>query len=174
MLTYCRFAGRRRERNHVALLGAMDHCVATLTSCRIVEIPRAVIEEVAQSYPRIATGLWWATLVDEAVLREWLVSMGQRNSNRRMAHFYCEMLVRLSIVGLVENNSYDLPLTQHEMADTLGLSVVHINRTLQELRSTVLEAHGRKISIPDVDRLFAYAGFNPNYLHLTKRNSLVA
>ena len=155
---------------HVAILGAMDHSIMTLTPCSIVTIPRTTIVELTENHPRINRALWWATLVDEGVLREWLVNLGQRQAAERMAHFFCEMLVRLQTVGLATENSYALPLTQIELGDVFGISTVHVNRALQELRGAdlvVLEK--RRVTIPDVERLKASCGFRPNYLHLTPR-----
>ena len=155
---------------HVAVLGAMDHSIMTLTPCSIVTIPRATIIELTENHPRINRALWWATLVDEGVLREWLVNLGQRQAEERMAHFFCEMLVRLQTVGLADENSYALPLTQTELGDIFGVSSVHVNRALQDLRKTdLIILKNRRLEIPDVDRLKAYCGFRANYLHLSPR-----
>ena len=154
---------------HVALLNYMDHGISTLSPCEVAEIPRAVIETLTDNR-RIARALWWATLVDEATLREWLANMGQRDANRQTAHLFCELLCRLQAVGRATHNSYDLPLTQSDLSDVLGRSDVHMNRILQELRAGGLVAFGsRRLEILDVERLKAYCGFNPNYLHLMPR-----
>ena len=155
---------------HVAILGAMDHGIATLTPCTMVGIPRETIDELTTHHPRISRALWWCTLVDEAVLREWLVNMGQRPANQQAAHVLCELLVRLQAVGRARDDSYAFPLTQEEFGDALGLSIVHTNRSLQHLRQEgLIQLKGGMLIIPDVDRLKAFAGFNPNYLHLTRR-----
>ena len=155
---------------HVAILGTMDHGIATLTPCTMVSIPVETIEDLTTHHPRISRALWWCTLVDEAILREWLVNMGQRPADQQAAHIFCELLVRLQSVGRATDNSYSFPLTQEEFGDALGLSVVHVNRTLQQLRETgFIILRGGTLTIPDVDRLKAFAGFNPNYLHLTLR-----
>ena len=152
---------------HVAILGEMDHGIATLTACKVVDIPRATVDELILDHPRIARSLWWATLVDEAILREWLVNMGNRPADRRMAHLFFELFVRMRTVGRVSQNSYRLPLTQEELGDVLGLSIAHVNRTLQHLREDGLVIFADKIlTIPDVEQLRSYADFNPNYLHL--------
>lgn len=152
---------------HVAILGAMDHSIGTLTACTLVEIPRRVIDDLSRSEPRITRALWWASLVDEAILREWLVSMGRRTAEQQLAHLLCELLVRLQIVGRADACSYDLPLTQEEIADTLGLSVVHVNRSLQKLRSEkLISLRSRRLKVLDVPRMQAFAGFTPSYLHL--------
>ena len=156
---------------HVAILGQMDHGIATVSACKVADIPRRVIEELTSAHPAINRALWWATLVDEGTLREWLVGMGRRPADKRMAHLFCELLVRLDSVGLASDNGFDFPLTQDELADTLGLSTVHANRTLQTLRDKgLITLSGRRLTVLDVERLRDFAGFNPNYLHLRKRS----
>ena len=151
---------------HVAILGAMDHGIKTLTSCTLVRIPNETIEDLA-TRARIRRALWWCTLVDEAILREWLVSMGQRPATEQAAHVFCELLVRLQTVGRASDNSYAFPLTQTEFGDALGLSVVHVNRSLQHLRREgLIVLQDGTLTIPDVNRLKDFAGFNPSYLHL--------
>ncbi len=155
---------------HVSILGEMDHSIATLSRCKVVYIPRRAIEEITENYGRINRALWWATLVDEATLREWLVNMGRRPADKQLAHLLCELLVRLQAVGLATENSYDFPVTQAELADTLGISTVHVNRMLQQLRKDgLLTLQGNRLTITDVDGLKGLADFNPNYLHLTRR-----
>jgi CRP-like cAMP-binding protein len=155
---------------HVAILGEMDHGIATLSPCTMVEIPRATILDMTDHHPRIARALWWASLVDEGVLREWIVNLGQRDAEHRMAHLFCELLVRLRAVGRADEAGYELPMTQAELGDVLAISNVHVNRTLQTLREAGLIAFkGQRLTIPDVERLKAYAEFTPNYLHLAER-----
>lgn len=152
---------------HVTLLGEMDHTIGTGWGCDIVEIPRATIDELLQNHPRIARALRWSTLVDEATLRAWLVSMGQRSANKQMAHLICELLLRLQTVGLADADSFDFPLLQVDLGDTLGLSVVHVNRTLQELRGlNLISWKHKRVHILDVERLKSFANFEPRYLHL--------
>lgn len=152
---------------HVFILSEMDHSIATLSPCLVADIPREMILEMTEQHPKIARALWWATLVDEAVLREWLAGMGRRDASQQVAHLFCEMLVRLQTVGFATENSYELPVSQIELADTVGLSNVHVNRTLQELRAQgLIVLKGKSLVIPDVDRLKRFGEFNPNYLHL--------
>ena len=151
---------------HVFILDQMDHTITTLSECLVVDIPRHTILRLTER-PAIARALWWATLVDEGTLREALVNIGQRRAEERMAHFLCEMLVRLDAVGLVVDNSFDLPVTQQDLGNTLGLSTVHVNRVVQKLRSRNFVAVGRRtVTILDPAGLKAFCGFNPNYLHL--------
>lgn len=155
---------------HVFILKAMDHTIATLSPCRVVPIPRARILELMER-PAIARALWWCSLVDEATLREWLVNIGARSPEHRIAHLLCELLLRLQTVGLATDGSYELPITQAELGDTMGLTNVHVNRVLQRLRAEGLITLGQgTLTILDVPRLKAFSGFNPNYLHLGERN----
>ena len=152
---------------NVFILDQMDHSIGTVSACQVVDIPRQSIEALTEHHPRITRALWWCTLVDEAVLREWLVNMGSRQAHQRIAHLLCELLVRLEAVGRVNANSYAFPFTQLEVADTLGLSDVHVNRTLRELRErNLITLKSRVLTILDVAGLKAYCGFNPTYLHL--------
>ena len=157
---------------HIAILGEMDHSIATVLKCRVAYVPEKTINELTSKHDTLNRALWWATLVDEGTLREWLANMGRRPADQQLAHLFCELLVRLRAVGYADENSFEFPVTQDELADTLGLSQVHVNRMLQDLRADgriVLEH--RRLTVPDVDRLNAFAGFDPSYLHLTKRKN---
>jgi CRP-like cAMP-binding protein len=147
----------------------MDHTIATLSRCKVVQIPRTQILELTER-PAIARALWWAALVDEATLREWLLNVGARNAEQRIAHLLCELLRRLEVVGLTNYGSYELPITQVELAETVGLSDVHVSRVLQRLRvKKLITLSRKKLVILDVPALNAFSGFDPNYLHLNGR-----
>ena len=155
---------------HVFILRAMDHTIATLSRCRVVEILRPQILELMER-PAIARAMWWAALVDEATLREWLVNIGARPAEQRIAHLLCELLLRLETVGLTDGDQYELPITQTELGDTMSLSLVHVNRVLQRMRKNgLITLAGGSLVILDIRRLKAFSGFNPNYLHLSNRN----
>jgi len=152
---------------HVFVLKHMDHSIGTISKCTVVDIPRDQILKLLER-PRLSLALWCCALVDAAVLREWLLNVGQRHAAQRLAHVLCELLVRLRIVGLADN-SYELPLTQSDLADTIGTSNVHLNRVLQELRRAKLIAwKGHHLVILDIEQLMKFSGFNPNYLHVGK------
>ena len=154
---------------HVTILGEMDHNIGTLSLCTIAFLPYDVVTELTERRPIINRALWWATLVDEATLREWLVNMGRRPTDKQMAHLFCELLARLRSVGRVSGNSFDFPVTQNELGDTLGLSTVHVNRVLQQLRGDGLITLTEKtLTIIDPERLEEFAEFTPNYLHLNR------
>ena len=155
---------------NVAILGAMDHDIVTMTACKIIDVPRREVLALTHQSPAMTQALWWSTLVDEGTLREWLVNMGRRSAEERLAHLFCELMVRLRAVELADGRGYDLPLTQEELADALGLTPVHINRVLQNLRRNGLIVwRDRRLDIPDFKRLSEIAGFQSNYLHLTGR-----
>ena len=152
---------------NVFILDQMDHAIGTISPCTAVEIPRQAIEEMTSHHPRVTRALMWCALVDGAVLREWLVNIGSRQSGQRIAHLFCELLLRLDAVGRVKDNSYAFPFTQTDIADTMGLSDVQVSRTLRELRElNLITLKHRVLTILDVEQLKAYCGFNPNYLHL--------
>jgi CRP-like cAMP-binding protein len=157
---------------HVAILGEMDHSIATISPCKVAYIPDQIIRELISKHETINRALWWATLVDEGTLREWLTTMGRRPADKQLAHLLCELLLRLQAVGLADKNSIEFPITQEELADTLGMSPVHVNRMLQQLRADeLITLDNRRLTIPDLRRLQAFAGFDPNYLHLNKRKN---
>lgn len=156
---------------HGFILREMDHSIATLSPCKIVEIPRQTIHQLLER-PAVARGLRMSTLVDEATLREWLVNLGRRPAEERLAHLFCELLERLRAVGLAEEDRFELPVTQIDLADTVGLSAVHLNRTLRALRTANLVMFQQfRVAIPDAERLRQFSGFNPNYLHLREREA---
>lgn len=157
---------------HVAILGEMDHTIATLDRSQIVKIPRRTIGDLIEHHPGIARALWWATLVDEGVLREWLANMGRRPSDKQMAHLFCEMFTRMAAVNKVTDGRFRLPLTQEDLGDVLGMSTVQVNRTLRRLREQdFLEFINREVEMRNIGGLRRFADFDPNYLHLGNRRS---
>jgi CRP-like cAMP-binding protein len=155
--------------HHVTILGEMDHGITTLTKAKVAFIPRGEMDSLTDR-PKLAKALWWASLVDEAVLRSWIVSIGRRDAFEGVGHLMCELYVRMKNVGLVEDHSFELPLTQEELADALGLTPVHINRVLKRMRAEeLITLKGGTLHILDYERLAQATGFNPNYLHMEGR-----
>lgn len=153
---------------HVCVLDVMDHSIATLTETKLAKISRESVAALLER-PAISRALFMATLVDEAVAREWLTNMGQRSAERRLAHFFCEWHLRLKVVGLANGGECELPITQTELGDTVGLSTVHVNRSVQSLREQgLITLRSQRLVIPDIDRLQRISGFHPNYLHLAQ------
>ena len=149
------------------VLKEMDHSIGALSPLKLAEISEEKLLELTESSTRLARALWWNSLVEEAIAREWTVNVGRRDALERMAHLLCEVFVRLDVVGLAEGNSCELPVTQAELGDALGLSHVHTNRTLQELRGRdLITLKGKSLTIHDLPALKDLALFNPNYLHL--------
>lgn len=155
--------------SHIYILREMDHSIAALTPGRLAEIPRAALDRITDEHVRVTKALWWDTLVAVAVQREWTVNLGQRTALERLGHLFCELFLRLRGVGLTDGDTCRLPLTQVELADAMGLSNVHINRTLRELRHAgLIVLKGGRLTIPDLPALQKASLFNPNYLHLDR------
>jgi CRP-like cAMP-binding protein len=155
---------------HGFTLKRLDHDVITLSRCQIALVPHTRLTEVTERFPHLARVLWLMTNIDASIQREWTLSLGQRAAISRMAQLFCELNARLDMVGLSTNNSYDLPLTQVELGECLGLTAVHVNRTLQELRRRELvEFQGGRLVIRDLEALKAVAQFDPAYLYLDKQ-----
>jgi CRP-like cAMP-binding protein len=153
--------------SHVFVLGKMDHDVGTLSECQTAAISAAALIEVSEKHPGITRALWWSTLVDEAVLRAWVVNIGRRTAKAAVAHLFSELLIRLRLVGFASRTGFELPITQHDIADSLGLSNVHVNRVLKSLRKDGLIAvNGDSVVIVDPERLEKYSSFDEAYLHL--------
>ena len=151
----------------VFILKRMDHSIGAIAPSQVATIAPDNVLKLMHTYPALTRALWWSTLVEEAIAREWIVNVGQRNALERTAHLFCELLYRFRAVGLNEGLSCTLPLTQVELAETLGLSSVHVNRTLQELRRQKLIAlDDGRLTIQNLQALEELAFFNPDYLHL--------
>lgn len=153
---------------HIFILKTMDHGISLLCPARVAQIAPDRMLDIMGRHPRIERALWWSTLVDEAILREWLVNLGQRDAQDSLAHLLCEMWFRMRAVGLASpGRSFSLPLTQVQLADSLGLTPVAVNRALQRLRAEgLITLDQKRLTIHDPDRLATLSGFEPNYLHL--------
>ena len=151
----------------IFLFEEMDHSIGLLSDAKVVKIPAVEILELMDRFPRIERAMMWATLVDEATLREWLLNVGQRDALQRLSHLFCELWVRLSVVKLVDDKgTFAIPLTQAELADTTGMTTVHVNRSLQRLRKDgLIVLKDGSLTILDFKRLAELSGFNDVYLH---------
>jgi CRP-like cAMP-binding protein len=148
-------------------LEVMDHSLGALAPSVIARIPHAAVNDLIRRFPRIGDALWRDTLVDASIFREWVANVGRRSAYERMAHLVCEFFMKMKAVGLTQGSECMFPLTQAELGDATGLSVVHVNRTLQELRADgMIVLRGRTLSIPDWAALARVGMFNPSYLHL--------
>jgi CRP-like cAMP-binding protein len=148
-------------------LKRMDHSIGAIAPSRVATIAPDNVLGLMHTYPALTRALWWTTLVEEAIAREWIVNVGQRNALERMAHLFCELLYRFRAVGLNEGLSCALPLTQVDLAETLGLSSVHVNRTLQQLRRrNLITLDAGTLTIQNLPALEQLSFFNADYLHL--------
>lgn len=152
---------------NVFVLREMDHFIGAVTPVTLAQVSREAFEEVTLGHPRLLQALWWDTLVNMAILREWVTNLGTRTAYERIAHLLCEVFVRLRAAGRTEGLSCEFPLTQALIADITGLSTVHVSRTLAEIREAgLVEIRDRVLTIRDLDALMRAALFNPDYLHL--------
>jgi CRP-like cAMP-binding protein len=155
---------------HGFLLKQLDHNVGAMTAVRIASVPHDALRGITETHPHLGRMLWFSTLLDAAIHREKILSIGRRSAMARIAHIFCELLVRLGIVGLADDKSYALPLTQADLGDVTGLTSVHVNRMLKKLRDeNLLTFRGGRATITDWDRLQRVAEFDPTYLHLERR-----
>lgn len=155
---------------HSFTLKHLDHSMMTLTPCRIAKVPHDALLRITEAHPHLARVLWFSTNLDACIHREWEVSLGRRSALERTAHLFCELQQRLAIVGLAGEADYALPLTQTELAECLGLTSVHVNRVLKELRERgLVEYRGGRVRIDNLAELRRVAEFDPGYLYLEKR-----
>ncbi|GJD53079.1 Nitrogen fixation regulation protein FixK [Methylobacterium crusticola] len=151
-------------------LSVMDHSVSTLTPATVALIPHHGLHELTARFPRIAAAFWRDTLVDAAIFREWMVGMGRRSATQAIAHQFCEMYLKLQAVGLAEDHIYKLPVTQSDIADALGMTNVHVNRVLKDLREKGLITLMRNtLQIHDWEEFTRLCEFDPTYLHLEQQ-----
>lgn len=148
-------------------LDVADHNVQMLTRGEVAFVPREAIRELAAVNFNIAHAILVTTLADASIFREWVLNVGRRDGRSRMAHVLCELAVRLDAIGLAEEYGYELPMTQEQLADTLGMTPVHVNRILKSLEADGLIGRSkRKVSFPDWERMREVADFNGRFLHL--------
>ena len=150
-----------------ALLGVADHGVQTLTACKMAKVPIEHIRHLSDTDPVIKDALWFDTLVDGSIHREWVANVGRRDATTRIAHLLCEFGLKLEAIGLDQQN-YELPMTQEQLADATGLTSVHVNRVLQSLESDGLieRVTAKSVLIGDWKKLAAAGDFHRGYLHL--------
>jgi CRP-like cAMP-binding protein len=152
---------------HGLLMRQMDHGVVAITECVTASIAHAELTEIVEGYPHLARLLWLEIAIDGAIQREWFHRLARQDALGRMAHLFCELDARLEAVGLSDEDGFELPLTQRDLADCLGLSNVHVNRTLQELRRRrLVEWRSGRLRLLDREALVQIAEFDPAYLRL--------
>jgi CRP-like cAMP-binding protein len=148
------------------LFSMADHNVQTITPASVAWIPASEIKLLSQDHPRIGEALWRDTLIDASIFREWVVNVGRRDAKSRIAHMLCEFAARSQAAGLGPPERFELPMTQEHIADATGLTPVHVNRMLRELREEgVIERNGRQLRILDWDLMRRVGDFDATYLH---------
>lgn len=154
---------------HGLTLKPLDHNIIALTPCTVAVFPHAALHALTEKHGHLTRLLWFQTNLDGAVQREWEVSLGRRTALQRIAHLFCELQARNELVGLGDAKSFAFPLKQAELAECTGLTSVHVNRTLKELRERgLVEVRGGRVDIADLAALRATAEFDPAYLYLER------
>lgn len=149
-----------------------DFGVRALTKATVLVLPREQAVSLAANHPGVGRAFTWLALAENAILGQWAVGLGRRSATERLAHLLCELSIRLG-AGDAGEVSFELPLTQELIADTLGLTAVHVNRTLQQLRADgLVVTAGRMVTIPDLGRLQALADFDPGYLRQIEKSAV--
>lgn len=146
---------------------AMDHGLASVTKATVGFIPHDNLRALTDAFPRIGALFWRATLIDAGVFRAWIVGMGRRSAFERIAHLFCEMYLKLQVVGLAGDHRCPMPVTQADLADALGLTSVHVNRVLQTMRGRALiTLRSSTLVIAAWDELIRVSEFDPAYLQI--------
>jgi len=154
---------------HSYTLKRLDHNLMTLSPCRVAILQHDDARQLFLDHPRLHDIYWFGTNLDAAIHREWALSLGRRDARSRTANLFCELRVRLAIVGRADERGYDLALTQTDLAECLGLTSVHVNRVLKELReSGLVEFRGGRVTIMDLPALERAAEFDPAYLYVER------
>ncbi|MGU3540400.1 Crp/Fnr family transcriptional regulator [Methylobacterium sp. A54F] len=153
-------------------LPVLDHSISTLTIATLAFIPHEPLHGIIAKFPNLAAALWRNALVDAAISREWIVSLGRRSAYQRLAHLLCELYLRQEAVGLADGHSCSLPLTQSDLADATGLTPVHVNRMLQRLRRNgLVRIYGGQLTVLRWTDLVAAAIFDESHLHLIRKQA---
>jgi CRP-like cAMP-binding protein len=155
---------------HGFTLKHLDHDVVALTDSIVAMVPHERLTRLTIEFPHLARIYWFSTNVDAAIHRQWTVSLGRRNAISRMAHLFCELFLRLEVAGKTSALGYDFPLTQEQLASCLGLTQVHVNRTLQALRRRgLIELQNKRLTILNLSELQDVAEFDPSYLYFDRQ-----
>lgn len=153
----------------VFVLRAMDHDIVAVSETTCLLIPMKTIEDLLTEYSTLTRALWWSTMTDSAVLRARIIDHGSRDAHERLAHLFYELLIRYRIIGRAADNSFPFPASQEELADASGITAVHANRILQQLRAEgLIELKNKIMTVTDPGRLKQAARFESNYLHLDR------
>ncbi|MBC3940945.1 Crp/Fnr family transcriptional regulator [Sphingomonas albertensis] len=150
-------------------IGLSDYNVQAVTSCTAVTIPVKDLQELLIDNSAISAAFFTISLVEASSYREWMLNLGRRDARGRVSHLLCEFAVKLDTLGIGPGQSYDLPMTQEQIGDAVGLSAVHVSRTLKSLaQDGLITMNKRGIGLPNWNRLKDEAGFNARYLHISE------
>ena len=153
-------------------LAVADHHVQTLTRAEVATSSRSALRELARSRASIGNAIFVNTLVEASIFREWILNIGRRDARSRLAHFLCEFAIRLDMQNLTEDTGYELPMSQEQLGDALGLTAVHVNRTIKSLEADgLITRNRRRITFPRWDALREVADFSTRYLHLSQQST---
>ena len=153
-------------------IDVMDNTLGAVAPSRVGIIPHSELFRVMEARPKLLSLIWRETLVQAAIFREWLMRNSQMLGHAQMAHFFCEMLTRAKAAGIAQGDSCELPITQEDLAAALGMSTVHVNRTLMVLRAGgLLEFRAGSLQVSDWEKLVEIADYDAGYLHLQKGRS---
>lgn len=154
---------------HALMLRVMDHSVVALSDCHVAFIPHRQLIKITEEQPHLGRLFWLSTVVDAAIHRAWLLCIGRKSPAQHVAHLICELDIRLRAIGAASKDSFPFPITQSELSDMLGLSLVHVNKTLSRLREMGdFTWDGTTVRIVNRDRLVEFSEFDPTYLSLIK------
>ncbi|WP_211295048.1 Crp/Fnr family transcriptional regulator [Novosphingobium guangzhouense] len=152
---------------HAYPLQTLDHDVATMTSATIAIVRHEALDAIIHEQPQMSRKLWFSTLIDAAIHRAWLFRLGRLDAVGRIAHFLCETNARLFSAGLSDGRRFALPLTQTDLAEICGLTNVHVNRVMRQLREAkVCVFRSSLVEILDIEQLVKLGQFDPDYLYL--------
>ncbi|MGH1592215.1 Crp/Fnr family transcriptional regulator [Methylobacterium phyllosphaerae] len=153
-------------------LKMLDNSISAVGQCRVGFVQHDAIRHLMRAHPRLEAVFWRSTLIDAALVREGMLNVGRREAYARMAHLFCELMTRLEVVGLAPDRTCPLPMTQPELADALGITPVHVNRTVRDLKAAgLITLRSRQLTVNDWEGLKAAAEFDPTYLHLGSRDA---
>jgi CRP-like cAMP-binding protein len=153
-------------------LRVFDNSISTISPCRVGFVQHDALRALFRAHPRLVDAFWRLTLIDAAIAREWMLNVGRREAYARLAHLLCELITRLETAGLASDHTCPLPMTQIELGDALGITPVHVNRVLRDMRvAGLITLRSRRLTVHDWRALKEAAEFDPTYLHLGSRDA---
>ncbi|HEY0600308.1 Crp/Fnr family transcriptional regulator [Brevundimonas sp.] len=156
-------------------LDVADHSVQMLTRGEVAFVPRRDLQDLIDARPLVRNAVMTSVLVEASIFREWVLNVGRRDARTRLAHLLCEFAIRMEAQGLADGDGFELPITQEQLADAVGLTPVHVNRTLKSLEADgLITRNKRNIAFPSWERMRDVGDFNSRYLHLERQQSVHA